>query len=282
MWRTVANHVLSLRNLQEPLVVMVAGGTDTGKSTFCTFLANRAIADGVIPSIVDGDIGQSDLAPPSVIGAAALDHQISDLRDISGTVFEFVGSTSPHRLEYFVSQRLASIVTRSCSAGRLCIVNTDGYVDNGGVAYKKMIATEIQPGIIVLLGKKPILQDSLAAGPWEIVRAKASPSAQKSRRVREWRRRDQFARYLGSGRRVVDLADITFVYLGASYSFSELRSVAMPRFQPENMKRMFVGLGSGQNVAGFGVIAEISRERLAVLTDIESFDTIYASDIRLA
>jgi hypothetical protein len=48
------------------------------------------------------------------------------------------------------------------------------------------------------------------------------------------------------------------------------------------MKRMFVGLGSGQNVAGFGVIAEISRERLAVLTDIESFDTIYASDIRLA
>jgi hypothetical protein len=80
----------------------------------------------------------------------------------------------------------------------------------------------------------------------------------------------------------VDLADITFVYLGASYSFSELRSVAMPRFQPENMKRMFVGLGSGQNVAGFGVIAEISRERLAVLTDIESFDTIYASDIRLA
>jgi hypothetical protein len=80
----------------------------------------------------------------------------------------------------------------------------------------------------------------------------------------------------------VDLSDITFVYLGASYSFSELQSVAMPRFQPENMKRMFVGLGSGRNVVGFGVIAEMSRERLAVLTDIESFDTIYASDIRLA
>ncbi len=283
MWRTVVHDMLSiLRNLQKPLVVMVAGSTDTGKSTFCTFLANRAIADGVTPSIVDGDIGQSDLAPPSVIGAAVLDHQISDLRDISATVFEFVGSTSPHGLEYFMSQRLASVVTRSCSAARLCIVNTDGYVDNGGVAYKKMIATEMQPGIIVLLGKNVMLQDSLSLGQWEIVQAKASSQAQKSRRVREWRRRDQFAKYLGSRLLVVDLSNITFIYLGEAYSFSQMQSAALPRFQPENMKRMFVGLGSGQNIAGFGVIAELSRERLAVLTDIKDCDTIYLSDVRLA
>jgi polynucleotide 5'-kinase involved in rRNA processing len=145
-----------------------------------------------------------------------------------------------------------------------------------------MIATEMQPGIIVLLGKNVMLQDSLSLGQWEIVQAKASSQAQKSRRVREWRRRDQFAKYLGSRLLVVDLSNITFIYLGEAYSFSQMQSAALPRFQPENMKRMFVGLGSGQNIAGFGVIAELSRERLAVLTDIKDCDTIYLSDVRLA
>lgn len=281
MWRTVVNDVLSLlRNLQKPLVVMVAGGTDAGKSTFCTFLANRAIADGVVTSIVDGDIGQSDLAPPSVIGAAALSHQISDLRDINATVFEFVGSTSPHGLESFISKRLASIMTRSCSAGGLCIVNTDGYVDNGGVLYKKMIASEIRPGIIVLLGGSPILHNALAPGPWEILRARANSQVQKSRTVREWRRKDQFAKYLGSRRLVVEPSNITFVYLGAIYSFSRLQSTDMPQFQPENMKQMFVGLGSGLDIAGFGVIDQMFRESLVVLTEIKNFDTIYLSDVR--
>lgn len=283
MWRTVVNDVLSLsRNFQKPLVVMVAGGTDVGKSTFCTYLANRAIADGVTPTIVDGDIGQSDLAPPSVIGAAALFHQISDLRDINATVFEFVGSTSPRGLESFISQRLASIVTRSCFRAHLCIVNTDGYVDNGGVMYKKMIATGIQPGIIVLIGKNLILQDSLALGPWEIVQAEASSQAQKTRTVREWRRRDQFARYIGSGRLIVDQSKITFVYLGTAYSFSQLQTATMPPFQREQMKQMFVGLGSGGDISGFGVIDNMTQETLVMVTDIRNFDTVYLSDVRLA
>jgi polynucleotide 5'-hydroxyl-kinase GRC3/NOL9 len=258
---------------------MVAGGTDAGKSTFCTFLANRAIADGVASSIIDGDIGQSDLAPPSVIGAAALGRQISDLRDISATVFEFVGSTSPHGLESFISQKLASIVARFSSVSSLCIVNTDGYVDNGGVLYKKMIANAIRPGVVVLLGASPILYDTLAQGPSEILRAKANSQVQKSMTVRKWRRKDQFAKYLGSRLQVVEPSSITFVYFGSTYSFSQLQS--MPMFQPEEMKQMFVGLGSGHDIAGFGAIDQISRDRLVILTETKDFDTIYLSDVRL-
>jgi polynucleotide 5'-hydroxyl-kinase GRC3/NOL9 len=258
---------------------MVVGGTDAGKSTFCTFLANRAIADGVAPCIIDGDIGQSDLAPPSVIGAAVLSRQISDLRDISAIVFEFVGSTSPHGLESFISQKLASIVARFSSVSSLCIVNTDGYVDNGGVLYKKMIANAIRPGVVVLLGASPILYDTLAQGPSEILRAKANSQVQKSMTVRKWRRKDQFAKYLGSRLQVVEPSSITFVYFGSTYSFSQLQSMTM--FQLEKMKRMFVGLGSGHDIAGFGAIDQISRDGLVILTETKDFDTIYLSDVRL-
>ena len=282
MWRTAVSDVLSLlQNFRNPLVVMVAGGTDVGKSTFCKYLANRAIADGVTTTIIDGDIGQSDLAPPSVIGAAALGHQILDLRDINATVFEFVGSTSPRGLESFISQRLGSIVTRPSFRADLCIVNTDGYVDNGGVMYKKMIATKMQPGIIVLLGKNLVLHDSLASGPWEILQARASSQAQKSRSVRMWRRQDQFARYIGSGRLMIDPSTITFVFRGEGYIFSQLQTMTTLPFHLEQMKGMFVGLGSGGDIAGFGVIDSMTQETLVVMTDIRNFDTVYLSDVRL-
>jgi polynucleotide 5'-hydroxyl-kinase GRC3/NOL9 len=281
MWRTVVNDVLS-QDFRKPLVVMIAGGTDAGKSTFCTYLANRAIAEGVTPTIVDGDIGQSDLAPPSVIGAAALGHQTSDLRDINATVFEFVGSTSPRGLESFISQRLASIVTRSCFRSDLCIVNTDGYVDNGGAQYKKMIATGIQPGIVVLLGKNLILRDFLASGPWTIIQARASSQAQKSRTVRIWRRQDQFARFIGSARLTLDPSMITFVFRGERYSLSQLHTGTVLPFQREQMEGMFVGLGSGGDIAGFGVIDNMTQDTLVVMTDIRNFDTMYLSDVRLA
>jgi Holliday junction resolvasome RuvABC endonuclease subunit len=100
--------------------------------------------------------------------------------------------------------------------------------------------------------------------------------------VREWRRKDQFAKYLGSRRLVVEPSNITFVYLGAIYSFSRRRSMTIPQFQPENVKQMFVGLGSGRDITGFGVIDQMSRESLVVLTEIKNFDTIYLSDVRLS
>jgi len=234
-----------------------------------------------VPSIVDGDIGQSDLAPPSVIGAATLGQQIADLRDVSATTFEFVGNVSPHGLERLISQRLASIVTRSCSGGQLCIVNTDGYVDNGGILYKKMIASELQPKIIVFLGKDRILMDALGLGPWQILHAKSSTQAQKSRTVRVRRRQDQFARYVGSGQLRVDPSNIIFIHLDMTYSFQRLQAPTISQLEPENMRQMFVGLGSGGDIIGFGVIADMTRERLTVVTDIRNFDTVYLSDIKL-
>jgi polynucleotide 5'-hydroxyl-kinase GRC3/NOL9 len=74
---------------------MLAGGSDTGKSTLSTYLANVALAHGARPCMIDGDIGQGDLAPPAAIGAAALFRQVTDLREVSSSMFEFVGSISP-------------------------------------------------------------------------------------------------------------------------------------------------------------------------------------------
>src|SRR6185437_5392622 len=106
MWQGIVSKILALANKQKSITVMLAGDTDTGKSTLSAYIANMALANGMKPCIIDGDIGQGDLAPPSAIGAEALSRQTTDLRDIRASLFEFVGSISPAGIEHFVTGKL--------------------------------------------------------------------------------------------------------------------------------------------------------------------------------
>jgi len=56
-WRKAADEVLSR---EKPVTVMVVGGIDSGKTSFCAYLANRALMDKHIVVLVDADLGDSD------------------------------------------------------------------------------------------------------------------------------------------------------------------------------------------------------------------------------
>src|SRR3712207_9304063 len=98
MWFNLAQKVSNLATSRKTTVMLV-GDTDTGKSTLAIYLANIAIRHGLVPSIIDADVGQGDLAPPTAIGAAVLSKQVVDLRDVNTSLFEFVGSISPRSEE---------------------------------------------------------------------------------------------------------------------------------------------------------------------------------------
>ena len=280
MWRSLAQQVSALA-VGKKITVMLAGDTDTGKSTLSAYLANVALAHGLAPIIIDGDIGQGDLAPPASIGAAALSRQVTDLRDVSASLFEFVGNTSPAGFERLVAKKLKSILERAGPLGDICIVNTDGYVRNGGVQYKLMVAKELQADAIVCLGENPELLDAFEEGHWQVLRARASSQASKSRYERASRRLDQFLRHVGSGSSAAELSQIKFIYMGELFSPSELSQPPIIQLEPENMERMFVGLGSDRQVIGFGIITDIDNHSMLVQTDIGSFDRVYLSNIRL-
>jgi polynucleotide 5'-hydroxyl-kinase GRC3/NOL9 len=284
IWQDISQKLFAGRR-QQTRTIMLAGGSDTGKSTLSTYLANVALAHGARPCIIDGDIGQGDLAPPAAIGAAALFRQVTDLREVSSSMFEFVGSISPAGVERLVAKKLGSMLDRSRILGDFFIVNTDGYVAGaGGIQYKLMVARELRPDAIVCLGKSPDLLDALRTGPWDVLPAKSSSQAYKSRVERRGRRLDQFVRYIGSSRsHSASLAQITFVYLDRIYSPAAemLRLPPVRQLEPGNMKRMFVGLGSSNGVAGFGIVTGVSSDSIEIQTDVEAFDRIYLSDIRL-
>jgi polynucleotide 5'-hydroxyl-kinase GRC3/NOL9 len=289
MWHSLVQQVSALA-AGKKITVMLVGDTDTGKSTLTTYLANMSIRHGLVPRVIDADIGQGDLAPPTAIGAAVLSKQIVDLRDVSASIFEFVGSISPAGFEGLIAKKLRSILDRTSPVANIRIVNTDGYVSNSGIHYKAMIAEELQPDAIICLGENAMLYDTLKTGPWQVLRARPSSQTYKSRVERLSRRLDQFLRYVGNGSSTAELSQVRAVYKGKLFSPSELLfQPPIKQLELESMKRMFVGLGSKGKVVGFGIIMNITpgsssnnNNIIHVQTDINSFDTIYLSNVTLS
>jgi polynucleotide 5'-hydroxyl-kinase GRC3/NOL9 len=281
---------------------MLVGDTDTGKSTLAIYLANMAIRRGLAPSVIDGDMGQGDLAPPTAIGAVILSKEVVDLRDadVNSNLFEFIGNISPAGFEGLVAKKLGSMLDRTRPLADICIVNTDGYVRDGGVQYKEMIAEELQPDVVICLGDGanddadaddhdvvvgPFDGKEHMVGSWQILRARSSSQAYKTRLDRINRRFDQFLRYVGSGSSIVNLSEVKFNYANTLFSKSELFEPPIKQLELKNMREMFVGLGSNGNVIGFGVIINIDlgNSSMHIQTNIiNSFDTIYLSNIRLS
>jgi polynucleotide 5'-hydroxyl-kinase GRC3/NOL9 len=129
--------------ISSPGIVVVIGAVDTGKTSLCTFLANHALKAGIPTAVVDGDIGQSEIGPPTTIGLGLVESEIDSLSDLKPYSLYFVGSTSP------VGHLLATatgVKTRSdmaCALGKkLVIVDTTGLVR--GLIGRKLKTAKIE------------------------------------------------------------------------------------------------------------------------------------------
>lgn len=257
MWKNAVQRILN----SDSRTVMVAGGVDAGKSTFCTYLANMAIHRGIAPCVIDGDMGQGDLAPPAAIGAAALAGPVTDLRDLDATLFESIGGISPAGRERLVAGRMRSILGRTRRLAELHVVNTDGYV---GVMYKRMLARAIKPDVVVVIGSRQLAAG--LAGPWQTIRARSAWQAAKTYQERVGRRLEQYTRFVGEGSASMAMNKVKLVYAG--------------RLAPNVTEGMFVGLGEKDKVTGFGIVESIN-ENITVKTSVRHFTTVWLSDVSL-
>ena len=66
-----------------PPRVMLAGATDSGKSTICKILTNYAVRCGSVPLFVDLDIGQGSLTVPGCVAVCGAEHPV----DVEEAVF---------------------------------------------------------------------------------------------------------------------------------------------------------------------------------------------------
>lgn len=133
--------------------IIVIGEADVGKSGLSLYLANSLINSGYKVGIVDSDIGQSDIGPPTTIGLSILDHPYPTYWDLPLTEAYFVGDKSPagHLLPMVVGT--GKMVDKALELGAdIVVVNTTGYVHGGPArALKRFKIEAIDPDLIVLL-----------------------------------------------------------------------------------------------------------------------------------
>ncbi|MEM1744204.1 MAG: Clp1/GlmU family protein [Candidatus Nezhaarchaeales archaeon] len=150
---TIPREWLSLiDSLPKDSVVFTLGCIDTGKTFFVTYTANKLLAKGYKVSVVDCDVGQSDIGPPTTIGLSILDRQVAFLEGAPLTSAYFVGSTSPagHLLPMITGT--LKLVSDAKKFGGTILIDTPGMVYRGPArAYQLYAVESISPDIIVAL-----------------------------------------------------------------------------------------------------------------------------------
>ena len=190
-----------------PGTVVVVGAVDVGKTTFCALLANQAVEAGIPSAVVDADMGQSEIGPPTTIGMGLVESQIQATSDLRPKSLYFVGSTSP------VGNLLASVVGTKLLAekaqglGReLVIVDTTGLVR--GTIARRLKTHKIEllrPRHIVALQRTGEAEHFLRLfDTWDdcsVHRLSPAPSARpKPAALREQRRTVRFHEYFLNAR----------------------------------------------------------------------------------
>ena len=187
-WRKSADEVLALK----PCIIMVIGDVDCGKTTFCTFLTNKALTKTKPIAIIDADIGQADIGSPTMIGLGIVKEPITDLFTVKARNAHFVGVTSPSEVVDQVIQGLIKLKREATDLGvNFIIINTDGWIQSDEAkSYKVTIARTLKPNIIIGIQREtelsPILS-VLEADGMKIYRLETSATVK--RRDREERKR---------------------------------------------------------------------------------------------
>lgn len=189
---------------EDAAIVMVIGESDTGKTTLVTALANAAHARGRTVGIVDADLGQSEIGPPTTIGVGRVRAPLRRLGDAEVLALEFVGATSPARnvLGAVVGIRRALDRARAARLDRI-VVDTSGLVAGSlGRVLKQAKIDVLDPDLVVCLERgvecQAIVAPYLAGGRPRVLRMRVAPAvrvrtAEERRRHREERLRAHLA-----------------------------------------------------------------------------------------
>jgi len=179
--------------------VMVLGRVDTGKSTFCRQLAFYAQEKGLKVAIVDSDVGQSWIGPPTTVGMKVFADDPSEA--LFPDAFYFVGSVTPERHLLQTAVGVKRMVEKAESDDAdLIIVDTTGLVDRPvGRALKQSKFDLIKPDHVVCFQRDSeleILIKGFEIGSCHIHRLEPSRYAKKkSQAFRGRYRNNQFSKY---------------------------------------------------------------------------------------
>ena len=176
-------------------VCVIIGEVDSGKSSLCTILANKCLENAMKVGVVDADVGQADIGPPTTISSAIVEAPIIGLHKIAANLSFFIGDTSPASVPDKVVNFVTRLKSRIASSADVVLVNTDGWLaEFNAIRHKVLLLDAIRPDLVLGLVRSDEIIDPL------LERVKVAslrlPSSSFARaRTREERKKSREAGY---------------------------------------------------------------------------------------
>jgi polynucleotide 5'-hydroxyl-kinase GRC3/NOL9 len=197
----VANRVRRLR-------VMVLGGADTGKNTFITYACNTLLREGSKVAVVDADMGQAEIGPPTTMSVAFIESPLSELLEARPNQIFFVGATSPaHSVERVLNgaERFMSFVNDNAPEAAM-FVNMPGWVTGpGATAFILEMASRLEICCVAALQRENEVEEVLNGMPsnLQVMKLSASRYARvRSREERKFLRETSYRKYFANSKEI--------------------------------------------------------------------------------
>jgi len=209
-WLAVADAILDRCDL--PCRVAVLGPVEAGKTSFTALMANRALARGLLPGVVDADVGQADIGPPAFVSMAIASDWVVWLRDLEPHASRFVGSIEPGPASGRIITGVSGLVREALAEGAgIVVVDTDGWVQGWpAIEYKGDLLRAARIDYAVVLGSSELAETVERMMPGRVYYAR-SPREKAVRSVEDRRnlRSANYRRFLeGAQEKVVDVSRV--------------------------------------------------------------------------
>lgn len=272
---------------------LIAGQSDTGKSTLCTLLANRCLITAREVSLVDSDVGQSSIGPPTAVGLGRAKKPLLRLTEAEFVDAYFAGDTSPAHCIEEVVEGTRVMMEEAEAMSETTILDTCGLVTGplGEYLTKQIIAT-VQPDVIVMLEREDELAYLQSAGT-KVIRLPALPTGKKGVEARRAFRLSQYLSCLKQSRIVrYDLSAVAVEgYLARrarrrslAQNGNPLKSANLNCSDLMDMHHAIVGLHKGEKYVDLGVIDSLDCDEKAIrilTTCASEIDRVIVGNLRL-
>ncbi len=200
----------AIRRAARAGVTMVVGESDTGKTTLVTAIANALLARRLRVAVIDADLGQSEIGPPTTIGLGRVHHRLRRLADAEVVALHFVGVTSPAQnlIGAIVGTRRMLDRARAERFAHV-VIDTSGLISGAlGRTLKQAKIEATDPDLLICLEHAGECDSVVAAYTGgarpEVMRLAAAPAARpRSAAARRRHRRERLRAYFAAARRVV-------------------------------------------------------------------------------
>jgi polynucleotide 5'-hydroxyl-kinase GRC3/NOL9 len=192
-WRDVAEVLKQSRGL-----TVILGDVDAGKSTLCTYLANACVDNRIRTSIIDGDVGQADIGPPTTTSSSTVFKHILSLQELKPERSYFIGDTSPSSVPDKLIQSITRLNDEVSTESEIAILNTDGWLnEDEAVRHKLQLLDSLHPDLILGLSQNHELDHILGLQQCPTLRLEASSFARtRTREERKKAREEGYKRFL--------------------------------------------------------------------------------------